>query len=206
MCRWHWLAMAPLVGADGPVSTTTTTTNFWERVCTECTCTTDAWEVGHTLESCSASCEMKSSVFNYIETDQRDSPNCACCSSLSISPSDIGRQVYKRRDVVTDYYLECPLCYCNHDWLGARSFGECVTSCKDYGRFQHANGKKPDGSTGDFNCGCCVDGPVQDVTWGVMVYSTVLRTPLEFGSKAPRGTSDGMLSITLFGLLIASLS
>lgn len=31
MCLWHWLAMAPLVGADGPASTTTTTTNLWER-------------------------------------------------------------------------------------------------------------------------------------------------------------------------------
>ena len=34
----------------------------------------------------------------------------------------------------------------------------------------------------------------QDVTWGVMVYSTVLRTPLEFGSKVrwKMGCEDGM--------------
>ena len=36
----------------------------------------------------------------------------------------------------------------------------------------------------------------QDVTWGVMVYSTVLRTPLEFGSKVrwKMGCEDGMWS------------
>ena len=123
----------------------------------------------------------KSTVFQHASGTKSDGSsgdnNCACCTSLSWTAGDSGWGIKVFRAIVpgrVDYNSVCELCWCNTDWLGARSISECAQTCHDqgYSFFQHANGFKPDGSRGDNNCGCCSVGDTNaDPTWGVNVYS-----------------------------------
>ncbi|CAK9045697.1 unnamed protein product [Durusdinium trenchii] len=184
------LWLIPFARADGPAtsstsaSTTSSAVSNVEMVCSTCECPNNEWLGSQSLQSCADSCALKSSRFQHASGTRFDNDpgdnNCACCTALSTTSGDSGWgiNVYESQSS-PPYSPVCELCWCNQNWLGPRSISECATTCSGQGfsHFQHANGLKPDGTTGDYNCGCCSSSVTNsDPTWGVNVYSLELPT------------------------------
>ena len=168
MLRW-----APLCFYTGLADGPSRFASSIEALCSDCECAAVNSSVAAGPDSCAESCELKTNFFHFRES----SGQCSCCIDPPASSSTgtmVGTSIYQWKGVLQGYSNICQLCKCGNEWLGYHSFADCADTCSRQGftRFQHANGRKPNGERGDFNCACCHtdSAPPSDPEWGVNVY------------------------------------
>ena len=122
----------------------------------------------------------------------------------------LGQNVYQWKGVLQGYSNICELCRCSNDWLGYHTFADCADTCSRQGfsHFQHANGRKPNGETGDYNCACCnTDSYASDPTWGVNVYAFQSAVPAAVSaSSRARLVPSAALALCLFAWELSAIA
>ena len=182
-------------------------------ICSDCGCPvneTSRSPFGQEVETCAEICELKTSFFQH--RGAASSP-CLCCTSPTLNTNQshlLGQNVYQWKGVLQGYSNICELCRCSNDWLGYHTFADCADTCSRQGfsHFQHANGRKPNGETGDYNCACCnTDSYASDPTWGVNVYAFQSAVPAAVSaSSRARLVPSAALALCLFAWELSAIA